>query len=225
MISKYVKYCIIFISIIILYSCKYEPIYHWDEHNDTTIEKILKNIAFTQKKYEPIHHWDEYNDPTIREILKNIELNQKESNNFAEIGQNKYSNYLNISLFLCALFTSITAIIQGTKNRNKAAKQRLILLLSIFATVFSSAGFYVKSESERFYKENRDKYISLSLEMNEQITQFYLQFTSYNSESNPVLQIQKRNDLIFLSKKTLGQLDSLKKDYNEKYHINTNIII
>ena len=198
MLLKYCRYVCVLITIVFLYGCmaRYE----------TTIES--SNFA----------------DDTIREVLLNIEKNQRDAEYFAKLGQNKYANYLNTLLCLSALFAAITAVIEGSKLWRKTAKPRLIILLilSIGATGFSSTGLYMKSESDRFFKENHDKYTLLSLQMDETIMEFYLDFRRGDFNDNSIGQPLVRDRLLYLSENTLKTLSSLRKDFNEKYRINTN---
>lgn len=175
--------------------------------------------------YETTIHSSQFKDQTLVEVLKNIEKNQDDSNLFAELGRNGYSNIINIMILATAIFTSIIAIIEGSKIWRKSSKGRLVILLvlSIFATITSSTGLYMKSESDRFFKEDRDKYIALSLNMNDVITEFYLtsrEIGVYDDGSIQDSTIKKQ--LIDLSRRTLKQLSDLRKDYNEKYNLNTN---
>ena len=197
MLVKYCRYLFILISIVFLYTCR---------SYETTIES------------------SRYGDDTIREVLLNVEKNQRDAEYFAKLGQNRYANYLNILLCLCALFTGIATVIEGSKLWRKTAKPRLItlLILSISAAGFSSTGLYIKSESDRFFKENRDKYTLLSLQMDETIMEFYLNFRRGNFNDNSIKQPEVRDELLSLSERTLKMLSFLRKDFNEKYRINTN---
>ncbi len=85
-------------------------------------------------------------------------------------------------ILLSAILAAIISAIEGSKLWSKTSKGRLktLFLLSIIATIASSTGFYFKSESERFFQEEKDKYAILSIEMDEVIREFYFSFRREN---------------------------------------------
>ena len=87
----------------------------------------------------------------------------------------------------------------------------------------SATGLFVKSESDRFFEENRHKFTALSLEMDDAITNFYLEFrrADYNDASMELP--PTRAEFLELLAGTLRRLGDLRKEYNDNYRLNTNL--
>jgi hypothetical protein len=128
--------------------------------------------------YAPSVHADQFSDNRLEEVLRNIEQVQRESDWFRDQGQNNSGIYLNLSLALGAALGGTLAAIEGTKLWKETAKPRRVLLLALAlaATLNAAVGLFFKSESERFYKENRQQYTTLSIELDSVIRDFYFEF-------------------------------------------------
>lgn len=70
---------------------------------------LLSNCASYQTNIKST----DYKNEIIRETLLNIERNQLDSEHFATRGHNQFASYLGSLLMLSALFSGITAIIEG----------------------------------------------------------------------------------------------------------------
>ncbi len=111
------------------------------------------------------------------------------------------------------------ASIWGRKTNSKAV---VCLILSVFMVIASAGAFYIKTENERFYRENRHQYIGLSQEMRGLINGFYVEFDSggYNNEN--VDDQTRKQEFLKLAAKTYGEIDRLKMDYFDKYGLDIN---
>jgi len=191
----------------------------------TSVCFLLLILASCGAPYETFIDADLYTNEVLREGLLNIEKHQRDSQNFANLGINRYSNLLNIILFVNAVLAGAAGAFAGTKLWNKMAKPRLVLLLifAIGVSASSATGLFVKSESDRFFEENRHKFTALSLEMDDAITDFYLEFrrADYNDASMELP--PTRADFLELLAGTLRRLGDLRKEYNDNYRLNTNL--
>ena len=174
--------------------------------------------------YETRIHSTDFSDDFLIEVVENIEKNQTESSKFAQLGHNRYSSYLNIMILLSAILAGIISAIEGSKLWSKTSKGRLktLFLLSIIATIASSTGFYFKSESERFFQEEKDKYAILSIEMDEVIREFYFSFRRENFTDETIKIDSIRKEFINVSNETFKKLGNLRKTYAKNYRIDTN---
>ncbi len=191
----------------------------------TSVCFLLLILGSCDAMYETFIDADLYTNEVLREGLLNIEKHQRDSQNFSNLGINRYSNLLNIILLVNAVLAGAAGAIAGTKLWNKMAKPRLVLLLifAIGVSASSATGLFVKSESDRFFEENRHKFTALSLEMDDAITDFYLEFrrADYNDASMELP--PTRAEFLELLAGTLRRLGDLRKEYNDNYRLNTNL--
>ena len=164
-----------------------------------------------------------FNDRVLSETFQNIEQKQKEMSVYRKKGENQYGFFVSLLLVLCTICTGLVAIIEGSKIWKKTNPYRLwmLLVLSILATLFSSTSLYLKSENDRFYKENRHKYIELSLDMKNVIRNFMSDFNRGKFNDETMKKSKIKNEFIELSDKMYDSFLKLEIEYNTKYGLNT----
>lgn len=172
--------------------------------------------------YKPTVNSAGYADENIQEVLQNIERAQAESNWFALQGENNYGSYFNLSLALGTLLAGIITAIEGTKLWKRTAKPRLVVVfvLAFIVTANSALGLFLKSESERFLRENRQRYTDLSNGLNSAIREFYFNFR--REEFNDQNIALKKAQFLDMASSTFKQIDKLKLDYGQKFGLQTN---
>lgn len=159
-----------------------------------------------------------------REVEVNIQAAQAESKRFRKLGVNWASDWLAVSLACATLVTAIGAAVQGSGvwARRVALRHRVLLGLAIAGACTSAASLYLKQKDDQFTKENHDKYISLSLDMDEVIARFWLEHGAEHYTPESIKDPKKLDALWALHTRTQLQLRALARDYRSRYGINTN---
>ena len=165
----------------------------------------------------------DFTNPTLQRNLTYVEQLQTESDWFQNQGENRFSGYLSIFLTLEVLLGGLVSIFAGASiwGRKTNSKAVVCLILSVFVVIASAGAFYIKTENERFYKENRHQYIGLSHQINGLIKGFYMEFDSrrYNDEN---IEDQKQ-EFLELTAETYDEIDRLKMEYFNKYGLEINL--